>query len=82
MIDNKMPYEQDMVACVFHGDYCVVGTGDGEHCGLIDKTGKMVLPKEYSYISPSYDSKLWYISKDGMNGLLDNDLKPMIPLME
>ena len=82
VIDKKMPYEQDMVACVFHGDYCVVGTDDGEHCGLIDKTGKMVLPKEYSYISPSYDSKLWYISKDGMNGLLDNDLKPMIPLME
>ena len=82
VIDKKMAYFADMEGCVFHGDYCVVEANDNEYYGLMDKTGKMVLPLEYTYISPSCDSKLWYVSKGDVTGLLDNDMKPVIPFME
>lgn len=82
VIDKKMPYYMNMEGYVFHGDYCVVQAADNEYYGLMDKTGKMVLPLEYTYISPSCDSKLWYVSKGDVTGLLDNDMKPVIPFME
>ena len=82
VIDKKMPYYMNMEGYVFHGDYCVIEADDNKHYGLMDKTGKMVLPLEYTYISPSCDSKLWYVSKGDVTGLLDNDMKPVIPFME
>ena len=81
VIDKKIAYFADMEGCVFHGDYCVVQAADNEYYGLMDKTGKMVLPLEYTYISPSCDSKLWYVSKGDVTGLLDNDMKTVIPFM-
>ena len=81
VIDKKIAYFADMEGCVFHGDYCVVQAADSEYYGLMDKTGKMVLPLEYTYISPSCDSKLWYVSKGDVTGLLDNDMKTVIPFM-
>ena len=82
MIDQKMPYILNMEGYVFHSGYCVVDTDDGELCGLIDKTGKIVLPKQYSSISPTNDLEMWRITKGKRNGLLDKDLKPVIPLTE
>ena len=82
VIDQGMPYILNMEGYVFHSGYCVVDTDDGELCGLIDKTGKIVLPKEYSSISPTDDLEMWRITKGKENGLLDKDLKPIIPLTE
>lgn len=82
VIDEKMPYIPNMEGYVFHSGYCVVDTDDGELCGLIDKAGKIVLPKEYSSISPTNDLEMWRITKGKENGLLDKDLKPVIPLTE
>lgn len=82
VIDEKMPYIPNMEGYVFHSGYCVVDTDDGELCGLIDKGGKIVLPKEYSSISPTNDLEMWRITKGKENGLLDKDLKPVIPLTE
>ena len=82
LIDEKMPYIPNMEGYVFHSGYCVVDTDDGELCGLIDKGGKIVLPKEYSSISPTNDLEMWRITKGKENGLLDKDLKPVIPLTE
>ena len=82
VIDEKMPYIADMEGYVFHSGYCVVDTDDGELCGLIDKTGKIVLDKEYSSISPANDFSLWKVRKGDESGVLDSNLNPIIPLME
>ena len=81
-IDKKMPYIPNMEGYVFHGGYCVVDTDDGEQCGLMDTTGKIVLPLEYSYIYPTNDFKFWRVQKGEEYGVLDNELKPVVPLME
>ena len=82
VIDEKMPYIPDMEGYVFHGGYCVVNSDDTELYGLIDMTGKVVLAKEYSSISPTNDFKLWKVNKGDGSGVLDSKLKPVIPLME
>ena len=82
VIDQKMPYIPNMEGYVFHSGYCVVDTDDGELCGLIDIAGKIVLPLEYSYIYPTNDFKSWRVRKGEEYGVLDNELKPIVPLME
>ena len=82
VIAKNMPYIPSMEGYVFHGGYCVVDTDDGELCGLMDMTGKIVLAKEYSSICPTNDLEMWRITKGKENGLLDKDLKPIIPLTE
>ena len=82
VIDQKMPYIPNMEGYVFHGGYCVVDTDDGELCGLIDKTGRVVLPKEYSSIHPTNDFKYWRIQKGEEMAVLNNNLKPILPLTE
>jgi hypothetical protein len=83
VIDQKMPYIPNMEGYVFHAGYCVVDSGDEEKLyGLIDKTGKIVLPKEYSFISPTNDLELWRVQKGNENGVLNRDLESVIPLME
>ncbi len=82
VIDQKMPYIHNIEGYVFHSGYCVVDTDDGELCGLIDRKGKIVLAKEYSSICPTNDLEMWRITKGKENGLLDKDLKPIIPLTE
>ena len=82
VIDQKMPYIHNMEGYVFHSGYCVVDSDDGELCGLIDKTGKIVLAKEFNSISPTNDLEMWRITKGKENGLLNKDLKPIIPLTE
>lgn len=82
VIDQKMPYIPNMEGYVFHGGYCVVDTNDGEQCGLMDKRGNIVLPMEYSSIYPSHDFKYWRIRKGEEMAVLDNNLKPILPLNE
>lgn len=82
VIDQKMLYIPDMEGYVFHGGYCVVNSDDTELYGLIDMTGKVVLAKEYSSISPTNDLEMWRVTKGKENGLLDKDLNTIIPLTE
>ncbi len=82
VIDKNMPYIPNMEGYVFHGGYCVVDTDDGEKCGLMDVLGNIVLPMEYSYIYPTNDFKFWRVQKGEEYGVLDNELKPIVPLME
>lgn len=82
VIDKKMAYIPNMEGYVFHGGYCVVDSDDGEQCGLMDKTGNIVLPLEYSYIYPINDFKLWKLVKGDEMAVLDNELKPILPLSE
>lgn len=82
VIDKKMAYIPNMEGYVFHGGYCVVDTDDGEQCGLMDKKGNIVLPMEYSSIHPSNDFKYWRIQKGEEMAVLNNNLKPILPLNE
>ena len=82
VIDKKMTYKPNKDEHVFHGGYCVINTDDGERYGLMDKTGKVALPMEYSYIYPTNDYDYWFVQKDDMMALLDKDLKTIMPLME
>lgn len=82
VIDKKMPYIPGMQGYVFHGGYCVVDTNDGELCGLMDKTGKIVLPLEYSSIQPTNDFEMWRVQKGSEMAVLDKELKPVLPFME
>lgn len=82
VIDKKMGYISNMEGYVFHGGYCVIDSSDGELCGLMDKTGKMVLPLEYSSIRPVDEFKLWRVEKGEEMGVLDGNLKPVLPLSE
>ena len=47
---------------------------------MIDKTGKDVLPREYTTIRRTWDSDMWVIVKDKESGLLDKDLNIVLPL--
>lgn len=81
IIDQKMVYSERVDGYVFHSGYCVVYTEDGKHYGLIDKTGKIVLPQEYNSIVPEDNFKLWKVQKGEEMAVLDKDLKTVIPLM-
>lgn len=82
VIDKKMLYIPNMEGYVFHGGYCVVNTDDGEQYGLMDKTGNIVLPMEYSSIYPTNDFELWLVRKGEEAAVIDKDLKTIIPMME
>lgn len=77
-----MPYIINMEGYVFHNGYCVVDTDDGELCDLMDKSGKIVLPREYSSIVPTNDLEMWRVAKGKEHGLLDKDLKFVLPMTE
>lgn len=82
VIDKRMPYNPEMDGYVFHGGYCVVDTEDGELCGLMDKTGKMVLPLEYNSIQLANDFELWCVQKGDEMAVLNKELKSVVPMME
>lgn len=80
MIDNVMKYVPGMDGLAFHNGYCVVDKESPELCSLIDMSGKLVLPQEYSSITPSNDYQLWIVSKGDEQAVFDKDLKMIIPL--
>lgn len=82
VIDNGTIYKPDMDGCVFHEGYCVVYSEDGEQCGLMDKTGKIVLPMDYSSIDLDTNAKLWQVQKDGKKAVFNKRMEPVLPLME
>ena len=82
VIDKKMAYIPNMEGYVFHGEYCVVDTDDGELCGLMDKKGNIVVSREFSSIEPTNDLEMWRVAKGKERGLLDKDLKFVVPMTE
>ena len=53
----------------FHGDYCIV-YNDYEHCGLIDRQGRIVVPVEYESVNYPTDGMI-RISQEGLFGFFD-----------
>ena len=81
MIDKKMPYVPNMDGYMFHGGYCKVKSDDKLY-GLMDKTGKLVLPQEYDEIELTAEYGMWTITKGKEMGVLDKDLNPILSLSE
>ena len=82
VIDKNMRFNPNMEGYVFHSGYCVVYTDDRELCGLMDSTGKMILQLEYNSIDQANDYGMWRIQKGQEYGILDSEMKPVVPLME
>lgn len=82
VIDKKLAYIPNMDGYMFHGGYCIVRNEDNKLYGMMDKTGNMVLPQEYCSITTTYDHKYWTIKKGSEMGVLDKDLKPVVPMTE
>ncbi len=80
VIDNEIVYDSDADGYVFHGGYCVVNSDDRCSYGLMDHTGKIVLPMEYTSIFPSDDYKFWRLEQGEKSALIDKDLNMLIPL--
>ncbi|GAB6865774.1 hypothetical protein JCM10556A_24510 [Bacteroides acidifaciens] len=83
VIDNGLIhtfYTSYMSGYVFHGGYCKVSNGKG--WGLMDKTGKMVLPQVHKYIIPTDDYALWCVRRGKEMAVLDKDLQPVLPFAE
>ena len=81
IIELDQQYHTWMDGYVFHGGYCVIEGQDGNHYGLMDKTGKMVLPAEYQNILVCNDS-LICVEKDKKMGVLNRNLAAVLPLTE
>lgn len=82
VIDKKMAYVPNMDGYMFHGGYCIVRSDNKKSCGLMDMSGNMVLPQEYSDIAPAYEYNYWIVTKGNKMGVLDKELKPVIPMVE
>lgn len=82
VIDNHIAYSPGSDGYVFHSGYCIVYTEDGEWCGLIDKTGKIALPLEYSSIKLTDDFRLWCVHNGREMAVLDREFNPVIPFMD
>lgn len=80
VIDKQLAHPLSDDGYVFQSGYCIVNSEDGKHNGLMDKTGKFVLPLDYSYIEN--DKGLWVLSKGTESAVLDKDLKEVIPLSD
>ena len=81
VFEPGLMYHAWMDGFVFHGGYCVIYNENKDLYGLIDKTGKTVLPAEYKNILVCNDS-LIRIEKGNEMGVLNKNLKPVLPMME
>ena len=82
LIDKKWAYRPGMDGLVFHGGYCIVASEDEELYGLMDMTGKMVLPMEYNSIEGINNYKMWCLHRGDERAVLDKMLNPIVPFME
>ena len=80
VIEPGLHYREWMSGYVYHSGYCVIDSEDGNNYGLMDKTGKMALPMEYKSIE-LYNDSLFCVVKGDEMGILDKNLKPILPLM-
>jgi hypothetical protein len=81
VIDRKIVFNPKR-CYVFESGYCIVDSCDDELHGLMDRTGKMALPMEYNYIEAVETTDVWIIRKGREMGVIDKELKPIVPLME
>ncbi len=82
VIDNGMKYDSASDGYVFHGGYIVVCSETNEKYGLMDKTGKMVLPLEYDNIEVADNLEYWRVRKEQMCAVYDKDMNLILPFID
>ena len=80
VIDLNIPYITGAEGYVFHNGHCVIHNNKRDKFGLIDKKGNWMLKAEYDAISPK--DSFFVVSKGGMQSVLTENLKPILPFME
>lgn len=80
VIDLNIPYITGAEGYVFHNGHCVMHGNKRDKYGLIDKKGKWMLKAEYDaiYLKDSF----FIVSKGGMQSVLFENLKVVLPPME
>lgn len=82
VIDNGMKYDGASDGYVFHGGYIAVCVESNDKYGLMDKTGKMVLPVEYDYIEIANNLEYWRVRKDKQWAVYDKNMNLTLPLID
>lgn len=80
VIDLNIPYIASVEGYVFHNGYCVVHGNKRDQQGLIDRKGRWMLKAEYDAIYPR--DSFFIVSKGGMQSVLAENLKTVLPPME
>ena len=80
VIDLNIPYITGAEGYVFHNGHCVIHGNKRDKYGLIDKKGKWMLKAEYDAIYPM--DSFFIVSKGGMQSVLFENLKVVLPPME
>lgn len=78
VIDKNMQYDGNREGLIFHGGYCILPDKDGNVAGLVDKTGNMVLPMEYSLIQHRKDYAYWAATKADTTTVYDKDMNKVM----
>ena len=80
VINLNIPYITGAEGYVFHNGHCVIHNNKRDKFGLIDKKGNWMLKAEYDAISPK--DSFFVVNKGGMQSVLTENLKPILPFME
>ena len=80
VIDDGRDYDPESGGFVFYNGYLIVK--DGDKCGLMDKSGKYVLAKEYDEIEAAGNYKYWCVYKDDRCAVLDKDFNVVLPFVD
>lgn len=76
-VGGKLGFYSDIY--LFHNGHCVIHNNKRDKFGLIDKKGNWMLKAEYDAISPK--DSFFVVSKGGMQSVLTENLKPILPFM-
>lgn len=79
---RTLPYDPEYKGHVFHAGYCVIDEDGNKKFGLMDTQGVTILAEEYDGIFISDNQKFWKLCKDEQTGVVNNDLTPVIPMLE
>lgn len=78
VIDRGFKYDVSDDGYVFHDGHCAVNDSTGRHKGLIDRTGRWVLPPVYDRVYP-YDT-FWVVTLGEEQAVLTLGLDTVMPL--
>lgn len=77
-LEWAFPCEYDLAE---KGEYLKIGrqTGDDYCYGIVDTTGKMLIPVSYPYLQPNYVEKKAVVQKNMLYGVIDFSGKELVP---
>ena len=82
VIDGNIKYNPSANDYYFQGGYLVVSNEDNGKFGLMDKSGKLVLDKEYDNIFPAYSLDFWCVRKENQSAVYDKDMNVILPFID